>query len=405
MKQQTKQLNEVANVTSGFAFKSSEFTKEGIPIIRISNISDGEEVLILDKNQPCYNKEINDKLKNFMLKKEDILIALSGATTGKIGIYREEKPALLNQRIALIRSRDEKSNYYVYYFLQTKSQQILKEAYGGAQPNISPITLKSYDIYWPEKVEERQKIVSAIESKFSKIDNAIKNLKSAKTKIQLYKKAVLKKAFEKGEPKTFPDIISKEKHSMKRGPFGGSLKKEIFVPSGYLVYEQYHPINNDFKFGRYFITKEKFEEMKGFSVKPGDFLISCSGTIGKIAEIPKENFRGGIINQALLKITLDETKIDKKYFNYLFNSDYIQKYLTTISRGVAIKNVPSVKELKEIKFPVPSLPLQQTIVADIESKFSVIDKVEEIVDNSLKKAEMLKKSILKSAFEGRLVKE
>jgi type I restriction enzyme S subunit len=61
--------------------------------------------------------------------------------------------------------------------------------------------------------------------------------------------------------------------------------------------------------------------------------------------------------------------------------------------------------LKQIRFPVPSLPLQKSIVQEIESKFSVIDKVQNIVEESLKKAEKLKKSILKSAFEGRLVKD
>lgn len=246
-------------------------------------------------------------------------------------------------------------------------------------------------------------IVSAIETQFTRLDESVKSLQAVKQKLEVYRKAVLNKSFY-GDNKTFPDIISKEKHSMKRGPFGGSLKKEIFVPSGYLVYEQYHPINSDFDFGRYFISKEKFEEMKSFSVKPGDLLISCSGTIGKIAEIPRENFREGIINQALLKITLDNSKVLNKYFLYLFQSEYIQKHLTKISRGVAIKNVPSVKELKTIAFPVPSVKEQEVIVQFIEDKFSVIDKVEQVVENSIEKAEKLRKSILKSAFEGKLTK-
>lgn len=252
-------------------------------------------------------------------------------------------------------------------------------------------------------LSEQNLIVQEIEKQFTRLDEAVKSLKAVKQKIEIYRKAVLKKAFY-GDKKTFPEIISKEKHSMKRGPFGGSLKKEIFVPSGYLVYEQYHPINNDFTFGRYFINQAKFEEMKAFSVKPGDLLISCSGTIGKIAEIPKEKFKEGIINQALLKITLDDSKVLNKYFLYLFQSEYIQKHLTKVSRGVAIKNVPSVKELKTIEFPIPLIPEQQIIIQNIESKFSVIDKIEQVVEASLTKSEKLRKSILKSAFEGKLVK-
>src|SRR3989344_7083582 len=173
---QTKPLREVAEIISGFAFKSSEFSKHGIPIIRISNIINGDKVIILEESQPYYNGKIDDRIKNYIIKKFDILIALSGATTGKIGIYYEDKPSLLNQRIALIRRKDEKSNKYLYYFLQTKSQQILKEAYGGAQPNISPKNLESYKIYFPD-YELRQQMVSEIETQFSRLDEAVKVLK------------------------------------------------------------------------------------------------------------------------------------------------------------------------------------------------------------------------------------
>jgi type I restriction enzyme, S subunit len=307
--------------------------------------------------------------------------------------------------LKILKTKTDSANLkFIYYQMQTKEINFTthKRYYlsiYSKMPFVFPVKDGELDS------GTQSAIVSAIETQFTRLDAAVKSLKNLKQKIELYRKAVLKKAFELDEYKTFPEIISKEKHSMKRGPFGGSLKKEIFVPKGYLVYEQNHAINNNFDFGRYFITMEKFEEMKGFSVKPGDLLISCSGTIGKIAEIPKDNFREGIINQALLKITLDNSKVFNKYFIYLFESEIIQKYLTKVSRGVAIKNVPSVKELKEIKFPIPdSLDKQSAIVSSIESKFSIIDKVEQAVDNSLKKAEMLRKSILKSAFEGKLVK-
>jgi len=250
--------------------------------------------------------------------------------------------------------------------------------------------------------DKQSLIVQAIETQFTRLDEAVKSLNLVKAKLEVYRKAVLNESFH-GDGKTLSQITKSDKHSIKRGPFGGSLKKEIFVPEGYKVYEQKHAIQNDFSIGRYYINKEKFEEMKMFSVKSGDFIISCSGTIGRIAEIPKDA-QEGIINQALLKLSLDSSKILNKYFQYVFQSQFVQRYLTKVSRGVAIKNVPSVKELKTIKFPVPSIQDQQSIVQAIESKFSVIDKIETVVEASLEKAEMLKKSILKSAFEGKLVK-
>lgn len=77
-----------------------------------------------------------------------------------------------------------------------------------------------------------------------------------------------------------------EEKGMVRGPFGGTLKKSYFVSKGYKVYEQKNAIYKEKNIGKYFIDEEKYEELKRFSVKEGDFIISCSGTIGQIYRIP-----------------------------------------------------------------------------------------------------------------------
>src|SRR5688572_15713359 len=87
-----------------------------------------------------------------------------------------------------------------------------------------------------------------------------------------------------------------------RGPFGGSLKKSIFVEDGFAVYEQQHAIYNQFEEIRYFIDAAKFREMQRFELRPNDLIMSCSGTMGKVAIVPG-NIKRGIINQALLKLT------------------------------------------------------------------------------------------------------
>jgi len=107
----------------------------------------------------------------------------------------------------------------------------------------------------------------------------------------------------------------------KRGPFGGSLKKEIFVKDGYKVYEQKHAINNDFEIGEYYITEKKYNEMIAFALKPNDLIISCSGTMGRIAIVPK-NIKPGIINQALLKFSPMFGKIIPNFL-VTFKSVYI----------------------------------------------------------------------------------
>ena len=103
------------------------------------------------------------------------------------------------------------------------------------------------------------------------------------------------------EEEHLPNLVSKRKHSLKRGPFGGSLKKEIFVPEGFKVYEQRNAIYNDFIAGSYFVKKSDHERLIAFKVLPNDLLISCSGTIGRIAAVSVDA-APGIMNQALLKI-------------------------------------------------------------------------------------------------------
>ena len=162
---------------------------------------------------------------------------------------------------------------------------------------------------------------------------------------------------------TLPEIATPDKHSMKRGPFGGALKKNMFVENGYVVYEQQHAIYKRFNDVRYYIDESKYKEMKAFKVEEGDLIISCSGTIGKIAEIPK-NFKPGIINQALLKLTLDQNKVLNKYFIFLFESTVTQNHLFNLSHGTGLKNFPPMSVVKSIKFPLPPLD-QQKKIADI----------------------------------------
>lgn len=164
-----------------------------------------------------------------------------------------------------------------------------------------------------------------------------------------------------------------------RGPFGGSLKKEIFVKDGFLVYEQYHAINNDFSYGRYYIDEQKFLEMKRFEVFPGELLISCSGTMGKVAIVP-DNHKKGIINQALLKLT-PKNIVNSKFLKYILESNEIQIKYFKNQQGVAIQNVVSVKELKTIQIPLPPLEVQREIVTEIEGYQRIIDGARMVVEN------------------------
>ena len=153
---------------------------------------------------------------------------------------------------------------------------------------------------------------------------------------------------------TWEMLLAHEDGAFRRGPFGSTLRKSIFVESGYKVYEQYCPINDDCSFGRYYITPEMFKKLKSFEVKAGDFLISCSGvTLGRITQVP-EGSDEGIINQALLRVRINNKIIDDKYFLYCFRAPFFQKLLFVNSTGSAIPNLKGVKEFKGNSYAIAS---------------------------------------------------
>jgi type I restriction enzyme S subunit len=168
------------------------------------------------------------------------------------------------------------------------------------------------------------------------------------------------------------EVITNDKYAIKRGPFGSSIRKSFFVSSGYKVYEQQHAINEDFSLGKYYIDKRKFEELKAFEVKPGDLIISCSGTVGKIAAAPKW-MEPGIINQALLKITLNQSVLTNDYFKILFPSFFMQTKTLSDLQGTAQKNIVSVDILKNEPFPLPPLAEQHRIVAKVDELMAICD--------------------------------
>jgi type I restriction enzyme, S subunit len=184
-----------------------------------------------------------------------------------------------------------------------------------------------------------------------------------------------------------------------RGPFGGSLKKNIFKPDGFAVYEQQHAIYDQFNDIRYFIDENKFNEMKRFELNSGDLIISCSGTMGKIAIVP-ENIKKGIINQALLKLSPSK-KVSNAFLKLWMQSESFQDSLKEYSGGAAIQNIASVAILKNIEIPLPSLPEQQRIVSILDETFAAITKAKDNAQRNLQNDKELFESYLQGVFENK----
>jgi len=193
----------------------------------------------------------------------------------------------------------------------------------------------------------------------------------------------------------------------KKGPFGSSLTKSMFVPKSdkaIKVYEQKNAIQKDYSLGEYYISEQKYGEMKGFTIHPGDIIVSCAGTIGETYLLPKEAPLG-IINQALMRAKIHLDSIIPYWLLYFRYILVIENKLK--GAGSAIKNIPPFEVLKAMPVALPPLAEQKRIVAKIEE---LLPKVEEYgkAQDALNKLneelpERLKKSILQEAITGRLV--
>jgi len=448
-----RSLGEVCKTTSGGTPSRSKphYFEGTIPWVKSGELPDG----IVVQNSEYISDEAISNSSAKLLPAGTLLVALYGATVGKLGIL--SRPAATNQAVCAIFPSDAINTKFLFWYLLAKRPWLIGQAAGGAQPNISQGVVRSL-LVPVMPLAAQHEIVAGIEKQFSRLDEAVANLQRVKANLKRYKASVLKDAvegrlvpteaelarregrsFETGElllqrilgerknlwsgrgkykspisvdsalqesqPEgwasvSWETILAPEDGSFKRGPFGSALTKAIFVHSGFKVYEQYCPINDDCSFARYYITREKFEALKGFAVRAGDYLISCSGvTLGRITRVP-EKFDPGVINQALLRVRLNPTVIDHGYFLHLFRGPLFQTQIFEQSAGAAIPNVRGVAELKAMPMPLPPLPEQRRIADEVERRLSLIRSVETEVDVNIKRAQALRQSTLSKAFVG-----
>lgn len=188
--------------------------------------------------------------------------------------------------------------------------------------------------------------------------------------------------------------------SIRRGPFGSTLTKSIFVSSGYKVYEQQHAIGGDFTAGRYYIDEQKYQELSSFWLKPGDLIISCSGTVGRIATVP-DDAEPGVMNQALLKLTLAPTVMNGEFFKLAFS----HRLASFSSRGSGMSNFSGIEELKKMPFPLPPLNEQREVLQQADRQFSVTGHQELELERQQRMVSSLRQAVLREGFRGALVSQ
>ena len=199
----------------------------------------------------------------------------------------------------------------------------------------------------------------------------------------------------------FEQLADGAKHAIKAGPFGSSLKKSVYTPSGFKIYGQEQVIRGDPYFGDYFISRGLFEKLQSCEVKPGDILISLVGTTGKVLILP-DDCAPGIINPRLLKLSLNRSGVNRKFIKMLLESATTRAFFKLAAHGGTME-ILNLGILKTLPIALPPLAEQTRIVAEVERRLSVVEELEAVVSANLQRASGLRQSILQKAFTGELV--
>ena len=408
---QVKKLGEVGKCVTGTTPPKNDSKNYGnyIPFVKPPQLFDKQ---ISDAPEKLSKK--GAELAR-ILPENSVLITCIG-NLGRTAINKN--PVAFNQQINAIIPFEKIEGRFLFYQAQSYNfrKQLDELSSATTVSIVNKGKFETIKIAIPP-LPEQQAIVSRIEELLSDLDNGKQQLQLAQQQLKTYRQSLLKWAFEgkltnndvkDGElPKgwkivNISDLAEKNKHALKAGPFGSSLKKEFYTVDGYKIYGQEQVISGDAFIGDYYVSDQKYQELKSCKIKPLDVLISLVGTVGKVLVLP-QNCRPGIINPRLIKISLNTEIYLPKFFKYYFESSYVKSVYGSKTQGTTM-NVLNLGIIKTIPFPFPSIKEQHLIVSELESKLTVCDKVEETISEALLKSESLRQSILKKAFSGELIK-
>jgi type I restriction enzyme S subunit len=437
-------LGEVCETTSGGTPSRKNITYFGgsIPWLKSGEL----ENKVIKSSEEFITEEGLRNSSTKVIPKGAILIALYGATVGKLGVLEIE--AAINQAICAILPSFHLNHQFLFWYLDSYRKKLLNARKGGAQPNISQLIVNNVPLPLPP-LAEQQRIVARIEELFTKLDAGVAALKKVKAQLKRYRQAVLKYAFagklteewrETHKNELEPAAVLLEQIKAERKKAAKGKYKEMppldtsdlpEIPDGWVwtrvgeigivnpkFNAQLTPNDMDVTFlpmkcveeltGHINLSllKKVSEVKKGYtSFINGDILFAkitpCMEN-GKVAIA--DGLRNGIGfgSTEFHVIRLNERISRKLIFYFLIRSE-LRKDAQRNMKGTAGQLRVPQNYIIELIVPLPSYSEQHQIVEEIERRFSIVDEVEKIMEQSLKQAERLRMSILKRAFEGKLV--
>lgn len=373
------QIKDIAKVQGGYAFKSEQFISNAVPIIRIGNIN-GLTVDI--DNDICYPQDFWNKNSVYRINKNDILIAMSGATVGKVGKYCFDKVALLNQRVCKLIPKSNIYNDFLYYYCLSPvfKKEIQENAFGCAQPNISVKQIETFYINVPNLFEQ---------------EKAIKKFKYISRIIDLYNQQL----------EQLDLLIKSQFVEMFGTPYGN--EKGFPLLSVDDVIEFTGGAQPDKKYFEYTPTKDNIRLIQIRDYKTDNYATYIPKTmakrfcdiddimIGRYGPPIFQILKGieGSYNVALMKATPKKGK--KEFVRYFLKQDCLFNYLDGLSQRTAGQSGIEMSALKTFPFPYPPIELQDKF----EQFIKQVEKSKTEVQKALDEAQLLFNSLMQEYFD------
>ena len=466
-------LGEIAEWGSGGtpSRKIKEYYTGNIPWIKTGEL----KTKYIHNTEEEITQKALEKSSAKMFPTGSVAIAMYGATIGKTSILGID--ASTNQACAIAKlNKKTLFNEFLYYYLVSIKNKLIEKGKGGAQPNISQIILKCFEISLPP-IQEQHRIVSKIEELFSDLDNGIEQLKTAQQQLAVYRQAVLKWAFEgkltkawreENKPesaekllgqiqlereKKYQEQIEEWEQKIQEWEAGGQSGrrpkkpkkldqlKEVkcdlrwestAFPNEWVHINFENVICNDLSNGKSAknrddgipilklnaikngiidITEQKLGDLDKvtalkFYIQKNDFLISRgNGSIDLVG-------RAGLVIQDSIEIAFPDTMIRAEinsaiclhsYLKHLWNSPTLRSQVEEQAHTTAGIYKINQQHIKNFIIPLPTKSEQKSVIQEIENRLSVSEQIEKDISDAINRAEALRQSILKKAFEGKLV--
>jgi type I restriction enzyme S subunit len=446
-------VGDILKIRNGYAVMSADYCKEGIPLIRQSDI-DGDVIDISEaKRVPV---SVMEECGQYLVHKGDLLIGMSGSL-GKIGRYLDEEVAVQNQRTGLLQLKPGFTAGFARLVLKFVEPQIIAEGKGVAVQNVGAKEIENCTFPLPPE-GERDRFVAEIEKQFTRLDAGAASLTRVQATLKRYRASVLTAACEgrlvpteaelarkenrsyetgkellrrilkecrekwngKGKYKesssrnnselpaltegwtwaTVEQLAAPEPNSITDGPFGSNLKTEHYTNTGPRVIRLQNIGDGVFVDEEAHISEAHFQRLQKHRVFADDLIIAAFG-----ANPPRSCIVPPAVGPAIVKADCIRFKphreILTKYLNIALNSDPVGRRTQRMVHGVGRPRL-NLAEIKSIVLPVPPLAEQERIVAEAERRMSMIEELEAVTSTGLQRASRLRQSILQQAFKGQL---